>query len=54
MTKAVAEFIKENKPKGQVVYDELTNHLATPLFFRCRRNGQADPKTGRLRDQCSR
>lgn len=28
--KAVAEFIKENKPKGQVVYDELTNHLATP------------------------
>ena len=28
--KAVAEFIKENKPKGQVVYDDITNRLATP------------------------
>ncbi|MHC5250322.1 RNA polymerase sigma factor RpoD [Enterococcus sp. LJL120] len=28
--KALSNFIKENKPKGQVVYDELTNQLATP------------------------
>lgn len=28
--KAVAAFIKEKKPMGQVVYDELTNRLATP------------------------
>lgn len=28
--KAVAAFIKEKKPLGQVVYDELTNTLATP------------------------
>ena len=28
--KALAAFIKEKKPLGQVVYDELTNRLATP------------------------
>lgn len=28
--KAVADFIRENKIKGQVVYDVLTNQLATP------------------------
>ena len=28
--KALQAFIKENKTKGQVVYDELTNKLATP------------------------
>ncbi|KAF1298105.1 RNA polymerase sigma factor RpoD [Enterococcus sp. JM4C] len=28
---AVASFIKENKAKGQVVYDELSNKLATPF-----------------------
>ncbi|MFV0560851.1 MAG: RNA polymerase sigma factor RpoD [Enterococcus sp.] len=28
---AVAAFIKENKPKGQVVYDELSDKLATPF-----------------------
>lgn len=28
--KAVADFIKEHKPKGTVLYDELTNQLATP------------------------
>jgi RNA polymerase primary sigma factor len=28
--KAVAEFIRANKPKGQVIYDELSNQLATP------------------------
>ncbi len=28
--KALAAFLKENKTKGQVVYDELTNQLATP------------------------
>ena len=28
--KAVTDFIKANKPKGQVVYDELSNVLATP------------------------
>ncbi|WP_122646757.1 RNA polymerase sigma factor RpoD [Enterococcus mediterraneensis] len=28
--KAVAEFIRVNKTKGQVVYDELSNTLATP------------------------
>lgn len=28
--KAVANFIKENKPKGQIIYDELSNQLATP------------------------
>ena len=27
---AVAAFIKENKPKGTVVYDDLANQLATP------------------------
>lgn len=27
---AVLEFIKENKSKGEVLYDDLTNHLATP------------------------
>ncbi|MDH6364948.1 RNA polymerase primary sigma factor [Enterococcus sp. PF1-24] len=27
---ALAAFIKENKSKGQVVYDELSNQLATP------------------------
>ncbi|MHC5269708.1 RNA polymerase sigma factor RpoD [Enterococcus sp. LJL98] len=29
--KAVKDFIKENKSKGQVVYDELSNQLATPF-----------------------
>lgn len=29
--KAVNAFIKENKPNGQVVYDELSNKLATPF-----------------------
>ncbi len=29
--KAVSAFIKENKPNGQVVYDELSNKLATPF-----------------------
>lgn len=28
---AVKEFIKEYKPKGSVLYDELTNKLATPF-----------------------
>lgn len=28
---AVAKFIRENKPKGNVRYDELTNTLATPF-----------------------
>ena len=28
---AVAAFIKENKPKRQVVYDDLSNKLATPF-----------------------
>ncbi|HFL7440801.1 TPA: RNA polymerase sigma factor RpoD [Enterococcus faecium] len=28
---AVAAFIKENKPKRQVVYDDLSNQLATPF-----------------------
>ncbi|EMS75497.1 RNA polymerase sigma factor RpoD [Enterococcus durans IPLA 655] len=28
---AVAAFIKENKPKKQVVYDDLSNKLATPF-----------------------
>lgn len=28
--KAVANFIKENKAKGQIIYDELSNQLATP------------------------
>ncbi|MGX7351295.1 RNA polymerase sigma factor rpoD [Enterococcus canis] len=28
---AVAKFIRENKPKGNVQYDELTNTLATPF-----------------------
>ena len=28
--KAVAEFIRENKIKGQIIYDELSNQLATP------------------------
>ena len=28
---AVKEFIKENKSKGQVVYDDLSNQLATPF-----------------------
>ena len=28
--KAVAEYIRENKTKGQVVYDDITNRLATP------------------------
>ena len=28
--KALAAFIKEKKPLGQVVYDELTNRVATP------------------------
>ena len=32
--KAVAEFIKENKPKGQVVYDENNQSFSDPLFFR--------------------
>ncbi|MGM8140853.1 RNA polymerase sigma factor RpoD [Enterococcus italicus] len=27
---AVKEFIRKNKPNGQVVYDQLTNQLATP------------------------
>lgn len=27
---AVAAFIKENNPKGTVVYDDLANQLATP------------------------
>ena len=26
----MAAFIKENKPKGTVVYDDLANQLATP------------------------
>lgn len=29
--KAVSEFIRTNKTKGQVVYDELSNTLATPF-----------------------
>lgn len=29
-SKAVAAFIKEYKPRGEVLYDELTNKLATP------------------------
>ena len=29
--KALAALIKEKKPMGQVVYDELTNRLATPF-----------------------
>jgi RNA polymerase primary sigma factor len=28
--KALTAFIKEKKPLGQVVYDELTNRMATP------------------------
>ena len=28
--KAVTAFIAENKAKGQVVYDDLSNKLATP------------------------
>ncbi|MFZ2877690.1 MAG: RNA polymerase sigma factor region1.1 domain-containing protein, partial [Enterococcus aquimarinus] len=28
---AVKDFIKENKSKGQVVYDDLSNQLATPF-----------------------
>lgn len=28
---ALAAFIKENKPKGNVLYDDLTNKLATPF-----------------------
>jgi len=29
--KAVNDFIRTNKVKGQVVYSELTNQLATPF-----------------------
>lgn len=31
--KAVSEFIREYKAKGQVVYDELSNRLATPYLL---------------------
>ena len=30
---AVAAFIKENKPKGTVVYDDLANQLATRILW---------------------
>ena len=36
-------FIKENKPKGTVVYDDLANQLAT-VYFGCRSYGKIDPK----------
>ena len=41
---AVARFIKENKPKGTVVYDDLANQLATTVYFGCRSYGKIDPK----------
>ena len=39
----MAAFIKKNKPKGTVVYDDLANQLDT-VYFGCRSYGKIDPK----------
>ena len=39
----MAAFIKENKPKGTVVYDDLANQLATPYTW-MQKLWKIDPK----------
>lgn len=47
---AVAAFIKENKPKRQVVYDDLSNQLATPFTLNA---DEMDKLIQRLKTQVS-